>query len=836
MKALHLITFLVFTPVVMAQSQGWKQLVYANKTATFQELCTQIETYFKESADSTERINASEKEEEGSEYNKYQQWKYFMQFRLTEDGYLPSPEVVLEAFANEKAKQKVAKSALCDWTFIDQVDNDGGYWGIGRTTCVTFHPANDQLFYVCSPGGGIWKTTDGGQTYASADDGLPYGAASNLLIDPSNPNTLYVSNGDNSGWWTSSTGVYKSTDAGATWLPTDLVFTLDATAIYELKMSPTNPSVIVAATTNGLFRTVDGGVNWTTIRAGSYSSVSFKPDDGNVIYAALDDYWGVSQVFKSTDAGATWAAITAFTWNYNFITLATTPLDVDRLLVSCDYGGLRPLFQSLDGGATYNQLADTPENTMIGYSPNDVNTLYCGYVVAYRSTNGGSSWTQITDWWGSGQFTEIHADFHYIAYSNNSSHVYFCNDGGVYKLNETTDQWTDLSNGLKIGQFYRIANAGNHALVMIGGTQDNGGRKRLPNGSWINANGGDGMEVAMRPDNIQEYYTCYINGTGLERTLNGGSTTTNISDNLPGDQVGQWVTPYEIDPTNSDELVAGYNRIFRSPNKGNTWFEIGTNTVNPSEGVVDIEISATDQDVIFASYSDQLLKTMDGGGSWTTYNLPGNAPITRIALDPANHDHIYVSRGGYTNNTKVYKSTNGGTTWVNYSTGLPNVPCNVIITEPNSPGRLYVGNDYGVYYRDSVMTSWEPYGENLPITFVNDLKIAPAANKLRAGTFGRGIWEVDLCATSVAGVSEVGITDTYALIYPNPVKNTFSIVQKTVHPIEQIQLVDLNGKKVAFQTETKSGMVVVTVDLPAGFYLLTYTANGETFSSKIAVE
>lgn len=827
---------LLASPVAFGQLQEWKQIVYVNQSEDFKTICSKIETYFQEHEKAEHLEQNTEKEEEGSGYNKYLQWKYFMQFRLTEDGHLPTPEVIMDVFANEKAKQKITKSATCDWTYIDQVENDGGYWGIGRTTCVTFHPSTDQTFFVCSPGGGIWKTTDGGQTYASSDDGLPYGAAANLLIDPSNPNTMYVSNGDHSGWWTTSTGVYKTTNGGQTWLPTSLAFSLNNTAIYELKMSPSDPNVIFAATTNGLYRTLDGGLNWSVVRAGSYTSVCFRPDNGNVVYAALNDYWGVSQVYQSTDGGTNWNAITSFTWNYNSIRLATTPLDADRLLVSCDYSGNRPLFQSTDGGATFDQLADTPENTIIAYSPNDVNTLYCGYVVAYRSTNGGNSWDQITDWYGSGMYTEVHADFHYVGYSGNPSHIYFCNDGGVYRLNETTDTWTDLSNGMKIGQFYRIANAGNNDVFMIGGTQDNGGRKRLTIGEWVNANGGDGMEVAIQPDDMDTYYTTYINGTGLQRTTDGGLNTVDIHQNIGQQTNGQWVTPYDLDPNNSNVIVAAYDNIFRTTNQGDTWEMIGTNTIAPGEGFTDIEIAASNSDIIYAAYHDYLFKTTNGGNTWTTVNLPANAPITRIAVHPQDPDKIWVSRGDYSNGFKVTYSANGGTNWTNYSTGLPNVPCNVVIYEPNSPGRLYVGNDYGVYYRDSLMSSWQPYGENLPVTFVNDLKIVPTAGKLRAGTFGRGIWEVDLCATSEAGLNEEGIAGTYALIYPNPSSGDVYIVRKTVYAIEQVTLHDLTGKQVPFTMEQKDEVIQLHTNLPAGMYVLNYTANGKLFSEKISVK
>lgn len=831
MKTFLLAASLLFlTGSAVAQSSEWRHIIQENKHLPFSEICLKIEDYFKQNA-AHEKERSTEKEEEGSAYNKYQKWKYFNQFRLTEDGYLPTPKDVLEAFANEKSRLKVDRSAECDWSYIDQMDNDGGYWGIGRTTGVTFHPTDDQLFYVTSPGGGVWKTTDGGQTYTSSDDGLPYGACSNLVMDPTNTDVLYVVNGDPFSWWQSCTGVYKSTDGGITWLPTTLAFSLNQTVIQELKMSPTDPQILFAATTDGLYKTTDGGLNWGIARSGEYTSVAFKPNDGTTIYAAASN--GTDQVFKSVDTGITWTQITTFNMGSNFIRLSTTQLDAERLLISCSDN---TLYQTTDAGTTITQLGATPENEIVCYSPQDTNTLYCGYVVLYRSTDGGMSWNQITDWWNSGEYTEIHADFDEFAYSNNTNDIYFCNDGGLYKYDETNDQWSDLSNGLQIGQFYRIINAGNNDMVLLGGTQDNGGRKRAPNGDWINENGGDGMEVAMNPDDYYEYYTCYINGTGLERTSNGGGTRVNIYNNIPGNPVGQWVTPYDMDPQSAESLVAGYNRIYRTDNKGANWYELGINLANSNEGVVDIELSHYDVDVVYASYSDKFLKTTDSGQNWDNINLPGTQPITRITTDPTNDDHIWVTRGGYTAGTKVTRSIDGGETWTDYSEGLPNVPHNVIIFEPNSPGRLYVGNDFGVYFRDSLMEAWELYGNGLPITFVNDLDIAPTAQKLRAGTFGRGIWEADLCATSIAGVSEEGVAHTYAFIYPNPSKGEFALIQKTVHSLKDIQLTDLNGRKVPFTLNTLSGITTVKTTVPAGVYLLSYTANGTVYSEKLTVE
>lgn len=836
MKYIYSLLFFLSPLLIYSQDLQWKQIIYSNPDATFDELCVKIEAYFKEHEFDKVEVEKAEKEKEGSSYNKYLRWKYFNQFRLTEDGKLPSSKTILNGFSDEKAKQKLVKSANCNWTYIDQLENDGGYWGIGRVTGITMHPTDSMTYFVTTPGGGIWKTIDGGQNYTSSDDGLPYGATGNLLIDPTNPNVMYVSNGESEGWWNSSTGIYKSTDGGANWLPTTLAFALDNTAIYQVKMHPTNTAILYAATTTGLYRTLDSGLNWNVIRPGSYSDVEFKPDNADVIYIAKEDYWGVSQVYKSIDAGTTWNQITSYTWNHNYIKLAVTPLDPERLLVSSDYDGIRPLYESQDAGSTYTQLADQPEATIIGYSPNDVNTLYCGYVVLYQSTDGGTSWNQITNWYDNGIHTEIHADFHVITHDPNTDKIYFGNDGGVYTYRESNQSWLDLSNGLKIGQIYRISNAETNPTIMLCGTQDNGGRLRINTGEWFNMNGGDGMDCAIDPTNSQIFYTSYVNGIDIARTMDGGNSFNTILTETPGVIVGQWLTPFELDPNNSQRMLAGYNKLYQSYNRGNTWEEMTTNPFNSMQGFTDVEFAQDSDEKVFATYSNRITTTNDLGLTWQNLTLPGSQPITRIAVRPTNSNYIYASRGGYTNNLKVTMSKDGGATWINYSEGLPNVPCNVIIYEPNSPGRVYVGNDLGVYYRDSVMTQWEVYGQGLPFTFVNDIKIAHTADKLRIGTFGRGIWETDLCATTTASLSENALIDDYAYIYPNPAKNQFSIVQKTIHPIENIRLLDMNGKVQKIETIKEGEITRITTSISSGIYQLTYSVNGKLMNQKIVIE
>jgi photosystem II stability/assembly factor-like uncharacterized protein len=819
-----LVSFFIQQSFVIAQQEDWKKFT-TGKNQNFEAVCREIENYFL--AHPEKKI--SENKKEGSAYTAFLQWKYFWKNRLTEDGNFPDAGVVQGAFVEEQLKKQLIisqDSISCPWTYIDQTVNSGGYWGMGRTTSAAFHPTNPNTFYVAAAAGGIWKTTNNGQSYTAMDEGLPYGAASNLLMDPNNPDILYVSNGDHVGWWTYSSGVYKSTDGGANWLPTGLVFNLGNTAIYKMQMDPLNSQIIYAATSDGLYKTVNGGNNWNVVRTGSHSDVKFKPGNSNIIYTATDDYWGSSEIYKSSNGGQSWSQITNLNTNYNFLKLLTTPLDNQRIGYLCSQPD-QTFFESTDEGNNFVFRSVLPEGNLIGYAPNNPQQLYCGFMKVFKSTDSGVNWTQITDWYNTGVLPEIHADQREIVYTSNNQEIVFCNDGGLYRYNVANDFWTDFSNGLLIGQFYRIANSSTHPLLMIGGTQDNGGRKRTQAGNWENANGGDGMEVAIEPGNDNVYYTTYIFGTGWNRTTNNGANWTDIQQNIPGQPEGQWVTPYDLDPNNPQTIVAGYDQVWRSTNRGDTWTAISNDLSGNGEDLTDLEIAPSNSNVIYAALNTKVFVTQDLGANWLAYTLPGTAPITRITIHPTNPGIAWVTRGGYSNNMKVYKTVNFGAGWTNYSTGLPNVPSNCIIYQNGTNDRLFVANDLGVYYRDADMNSWETFGIDLPSTLANDLKIHYPSSKLRVGTFGRGIWEVDLCPQQTQSKKEF-IQDHLLMIYPNPSTGSILIKNKNITLIESIELTNLDGKKISFNQIIENEFSRrIEIEGAAGVYILSILQGGE---------
>jgi photosystem II stability/assembly factor-like uncharacterized protein/subtilisin-like proprotein convertase family protein len=758
-RNLTLLAFLSLSGALFAQdNKGWKQFLY-RENANFYEICAEVDRYFAQSPATVSKPDPDAEfnwEDEGSEQNQYGAWKWFWSSRINANGTFPDIRSAGRLRNDAPGAPPVelrGNAQNCGWQLISQNTCTGGYNGMGRTSSIAFHPTNPNIYYVAGQNGGVWKTTDGGDTYAPVSEGLPYNAASNILVDYNNPDMLYLSNGDNSGWWAYTTGIYKSTDGGTNWEPTGLSWSLtQSVAVLKMDMNPQNPATLIVAASNGLWRTQNGGASWTKVRDGFYSDVRYRPGDSTTVYAALHDYWGFSQIYKSTNSGDTWTKISTYTFYHNWIRLTVTPADPNVLAAVCDHDGEREFYFSPDNGAGLAKRSDCPESDILMFSPANANTLYCGAVNAYRSDDQGASWTKISHWHGGQPEPEIHADQRNINWQPGTNHVFFCNDGGIYRYEETSQTWTERSNGLLITQFYRIAVSQTDEMFMIGGTQDNGGRKRVAPGEWESTNGGDAMEVAIDYTNPDILYSTYIYGQLYRSTDRWNGDVYRISDNLPGqtanhDLNGEWVAPYQIDPNNPAVLVLGYAEVYRSTTRGNTWTQISANLTGSPDAKLDaLAIAPSNSNVIYASNNDRLYKTTNLGGNWTSATVPGSAAITSITIHPQDPNTLYVTRGGYTNGIKVMRSTNGGSTWTNISGSLPNSPVNTLYLDVAADGSytLFAGNDLGVWYRTSAMSDWASMNQNLPITIVSDLELQRASRKLRAGTYGRGIWEYDL--------------------------------------------------------------------------------------------
>ena len=659
-----------------------------------------------------------------------------------------------------------------NWALIGPtttIPSGGG--GAGRVNFVRFDPLASTTIYVGSPGGGLWKSTNSGTTWATGTDNLAVIGTTDLAIHPTNPLIQYLATGDGEAQDTYSIGVLKTTDGGTTWLPSGLTWLVtQGRTISRLLINPQNPNTLFAATSNGVYRTRNAGVAWTQIASAvaNIKDIEFKPGDTTTVYACSTTLFYLSTsagtTFTTTSTGLPAAAsvsrlaigVTAANTAYVYVLAANTAF------------GYQGLYRSINSGAAFTVRSTTPNilgysNTgataggqgwydlSIAVSPLVADEVIVGGVNIWRSTNGGTNWTLNAEWTGSGA-PYVHADIHALEFLPGSGTTYFAGcDGGCFRTTNSGVAWSDLSNGLQISQAYRIGLSTTNANLLNTGWQDNGTARWNGGSTWNRPLGGDGMECIIDWSNANIQYGELYYGD-IRKTTTGGNYITQIvaSGGAVGtvNEDGDWVTPYIEAPSNAATLFVGKSQVFKSTNSGGTWAQVGT--ISGGTGnVIALANAASNINYIYAAKINKFYTCTTGTAFIDrTAGLPtASAAISYIVVDPLNANRVWVTFSGYSAANKVWYSADAGVTWSNYSTGLPNLPANCIVYQGSSVNDpLYVGTDVGVYYRDNTSASWAAYNTGLPNVSVRELEIQYTALKLRAATFGRSIWQSDLAS------------------------------------------------------------------------------------------
>ena len=583
-----------------------------------------------------------------------------------------------------------------------------------------------------------------------------------------------------------SIGVYKTTDGGTTWLPTGLSFAKNiGISMSRILIDPNNDNILYAATSQGIYKSIDGGAHWgknapyyndgqSSLSQYNYYIIDLemKPNDSNTIYASA--IWSLQQsaaIYKSTDGGNSWYLTHLFTSSDARIELAVTPDDPTFVyaLVSNFSGGLSGIYKSTDSGESFfqvntntsqNMLSNTLDGTgskgqgnydlCIAVSPADKNTIFIGGINTWKSTDGGVSWSINTSWYQANNIPTVHADKHALAFQNNSTILFQGNDGGIYKTTDSGTNWIDKTNGMVLSQIYRISVSQTIPSVVLTGLQDNGS-KVYAFGVWEDVNVGDGMECIIDYSNPQYCYTSQQNGPIYRSTNNFDGNYIVISSKIPGGQPsGAWVTPYIIDQNNPQILYAGYDKVWKTIDRGDTWTSISS-SLSSSDKLRSLAISPSNSNYIYASDLQNIWRTTDGGASWysITGTLPVNiAPITYITVSATDPNTLWITMGGYSNGNKVFQSTDSGNSWTNITGDLPNLPVMCIVQNKRITNRyqLFVGTDIGVYAKDG-SNDWINFSDGLPNVVTTELEFHydgggnTLNDRLVAGTYGRGLWE-----------------------------------------------------------------------------------------------
>jgi photosystem II stability/assembly factor-like uncharacterized protein len=713
---------------------------------------------------------------QGSGYKQWKRWEYLMERRLTPDG-------------------KVANWALLNWeaynSYLEQhPDADGsgtdatnGQWiglgpwgyvrgsgwngGVGRTNCIAFHPTLANTYWVGTPSGGLWKTTDDGATWAPLTDGMPLIGISGIAVDYTNTNVIYILTGDGDAGVTFSIGVLKSTDGGLTWMKTGYSRTVqNFVRGYKLVMHPTNHDILYVVSSDGILRTTDGGATWTQAQYGGFQDIEFRPGDPAVMYASDG-----TKFYRSTNTGETWTRIySGVPTNALRMAIGVSPNNPDFVYLfagpTYSIGTFVGVYCSFNSGLDFRTQSTTPN--LLGYdmrgmdqddqtkydlamtvSRINVNQIIVGGINTWVSNNTGNTgyWSLSSMWnYTAGPTKYTHADIHGLEINPLNNNLYCMSDGGIFRSTDFGQNWTDLTAGIANTQFYRIAGYQANSNFIVGGTQDNGSDKWTGGPTMEHMRGGDGMDCMIDFTDSDIIYTTTQNGK-LAKTTDGG---LNFFEKKPAGSLGAWVTPFVMNPVYPQVIYGGYiNGVYKSYDGGNIWFNMGAAGCNA------LAIGTDNMNRLYAAMDSgstaqvhYCWRSNDAGSNWTSIR-PGLPAIfvSFIAVDPHNSLSVFVTFSGYTAGQKVYHSTDGGATWTNISGTLPNVPANCIAFADNngSPGNaLYVGTDIGVFYRDDNHADWIPFRNGLPTVPVFDLEINYGSGVITAGTYGRGLWRSTL--------------------------------------------------------------------------------------------
>ena len=778
----------------------------------------------------------------------------------------------------------------------------------GRIVALEVNPADPTEFYAAYASGGIWHTKDNGISFTSITDNAPTQNIGEIAMHwPSK--TLWVGTGENNASRSSYAGIgmLKTTDNGTSWEVKGLE---DSHHIGKILINPNNPEEVVVGVTGhlytpnterGIYRSEDGGDSWEQVLFVNETSgiidMSIVPNDFNIQYAAAwqkdRKAWNFSGngsssgIYKSTDAGKTWALIStdessfptgtgvgriglavydentvyaihdsqfrrpddapkkangltkndfksmskeaflalqdkslnAFLKENNFQEkyraanlknsvrnglvmpkdLAIYLEDANALLFDTPVVGAE-VFKSTDGGTTWTKTHTGYIDDLYysyGYyfghihvAPKNGDKIYIYGVPLLTSDDGGASFSSIGK-------SNVHSDHHALWINpNKPGHLINGNDGGVNITYDDGAHWMK-NNSTAVGQFYAINIDHEKPYNVYGGLQDNGVWKGAHNARnderwqatghnpWTSIMGGDGMQVQIDNRNSNIVYTGYQFGNYFRLNLETKKRTYI----QPKHELGEapyrfnWQTPILLSSHNQDILYLGGNKLHRSLNQGDDWATIsddltqGGKKGNVAFGTLTTIAESPAQFGFLYTGSDDgyIHRSENGGGSWDRISddLPQDLWVSRVIASEHQKERVYVTLNGYRNDdfaAYVYVSEDRGISWKSINKNLPNSPVNVIREDPNNDKILYLGNDQGVYVSFDKGQKWQPFNKGLTTAAVHDLVVQPEANHLLVGTHGRSIYKADLAPFQK--LNNAFLKQELALLDPEKVKHS----------------------------------------------------------------
>jgi len=779
--------------------------------------------------------------------------------------------------ATQQASDLMKKSARGSnpWTFAGP-DNIGG-----RITDIESPAGSPSTIYVGAATGGILKTTDLGLTWTNLFTNVPVISVGDIAIDPNDNQVIYCGTGEanSSSFSFLGNGMYKSTDAGATW---DHIGLANSAYIARVLVDYSNSQkIFVAACGNlfstnderGVFRSEDGGQSWQRVLylTDSTSAIDLvqHPTNPQILYASMWErvrgltyrrsFGQTSGIWKSTDGGTTWNEMTNGLIkgsNVGRIGIAIAKSNPDILYAFYDLDNMEvAVFKTIDGGQSWtrtNDAALSGMNSNFGWyfgqvrvDPQNSDRVFVMGVNLFRTDDGGSSWTDLSSW-------DIHVDHHAMIFDETNNRILEGNDGGLYRSQSSGDTWTKIDN-LPLTQFYAIDIDYQVPQRIYGGTQDNNTIRTLTGGTsdWEPILGGDGMYTLVDYTYSNTIYAEYQWGN-LYRSDDGGFNMNYIAGPMSGDRVS-WSAPLAMHPVDPSTLYFGTYRVWKSTDQGNSWTAVSddlTAGINQYFYTVStIAVSTLNPSMVLAGTGDGKVHISTNDGQ-TWENISAGLPnrwITKVAFDPFNAQTIYATISGFRWDEPlphVFKSTNLGASWTDISGNLPEFPVNDIALDPGIPNRIIVALDAGVYGTTDGGQTWSWVWDGLPAVPVYTMKIHAPSRTIVVGTYGLSCYKASLDQI-FTGIATPGKTITLPLAAdPNPFTN-YATLRFTLPGPDFISICvyTIDGKlcQNIFSGNLSAGTQKINwspgnalhADLQSGLYLLRIEGKNYSGSTKI---
>lgn len=817
----------------------------------------------------TQLLGGREQEEhEGNE--KMAPYEYFEMARNY-------PDFTMDTKAFHKAlgecyadMRKQAKANPFSGTWVQEGPTNIG----GRIVCLAVHPFNSNILFAGSVYGGIFKSTDGGNSWRPVFDSTAYLSIGCITIDKSHPNIMYAGTGDPSTAFTAFTGngIYKSTNGGETWSYLGLAQT---GVVAKIAVHPTNNQILFAATmgflmrrdnNKGLYKSTDGGATWNSVlfvdNETGAMDVVIHPANPLLMYATTMRrirtnkeslvYGNTTSLYKSIDGGNTWGELTnglpPKPWCKVNIELHPTQSGTLFASVVNRQLQLAGIYKSVNSGGLWQPLntVDIDTNALGGFgwyfgeirvNPFNTNHLLLQGVDLWESTNGGNNWG-----YGAPQWYQyiVHADKHYIHFLSATSYL-LATDGGVYKTTDAGTNWTKLSN-FPITQFYHVKVNPWEPGIYYGGAQDQGTSKgnAAQMDGWQRVLGGDGFRPEFSNTDQNIIWASTQNGRIYYSTENGINFTS-ATDGVDETDRKNWDSPYLLSKYNHNAFL-GTQYVYKADDYSFPFFQKTSPDLTDGNifGAAFHTISALKEhecvsNYLYAGTSDgNVWRSTTNGVAWEniTSTLPEHY-VTNFATSFLDSNLVYVTHSGYRSNENaphIHRSKNNGTTWESMSGNLPSFAINDVLTFSKNDSIVAVATDGGVYITTDAGTNWSRLGNNMPVFPVFDLDYDSINYKIIAGTFARSMMSYDVSSTFKKDPGPIGLNEdiisTQLRVYPNPVATSMVIQLPDLYKYERMSVVNIKGQRI-FATHTVSEkQQVQTADWEDGVYFILVYIEG----------